>query len=181
MSPDTSTATPTPDAKGPVPARRGAAAPPSDAIRWAPWAVLLVLVVGLLGYGTFSTDEPTNTERVQSLSESLRCPRCKSQSVAQSENPSALGVKKVLQERVALGQSDEEIRDYVASRYGREVLLDPAGKGFGALVWGVPVVVALLAVAGLVLRFRDWRPSTLPVTADDRDLVAQALSKDDRA
>ena len=138
---------------------------------------MAVVVVALLAVGTLGRSTPTAAERAQSLERTIRCPSCSSQSVANSETPSAQAVKLLIRQRIAAGDSDEEIRDYVASRYpnGRQLLLDPAGKGFGALVWGVPVAAAVVALAALVVRFRDWRPGVLPVTEADRELVAQAL------
>ncbi|HEX2575803.1 MAG TPA: cytochrome c-type biogenesis protein CcmH [Aquihabitans sp.] len=143
---------------------------------WLPWLAVLVVVLGALAVGTLGGDAPSDEERAQQLAEGIRCPQCASQSVAQSETPSAKGVKVVIADRIAAGNSDEEIRDFVASRYGRGVLLDPSGEGFGALVWGLPVAGAVVAVAALAFRFRDWRPSAGTVTQADRDLVADALA-----
>jgi cytochrome c-type biogenesis protein CcmH len=135
---------------------------------------MAVVVVGALAYGTFGQPEPSARQRAQDLEETIRCPSCKSQSVSNSDTPAAVGVKKLIRAQIAAGRSDEEIRDFVAAQYGREILLDPAGKGFGALVWGVPAAGAVVALAALAFRFRDWRPGALPVTDADRDLVAGA-------
>lgn len=136
---------------------------------------MAVVVVAALAAGTVGGGEPSRQERAQALAEGIRCPQCASQSVANSETPSAKGVKVVIADRLAAGNSDEEIRDFIASRYGSDVLLDPSGEGFGALVWAVPVAAALVAVGALALRFGDWRPVTRTVTQTDRDLVAEAL------
>ncbi|CAN5443879.1 hypothetical protein BH10ACT1_BH10ACT1_15510 [soil metagenome] len=142
---------------------------------WLPWIAMAVVVVVALSIGTFSGGDRTEAQRIQDIEESLRCPQCSSQSVANSETPSSKGVKVIVRERVKAGDSDEQIRDFVAAQFGREVLLDPSGKGFGALVWGVPVAAGVIAVGALALRFGDWRPSTIATTDADRDLVADAL------
>lgn len=134
---------------------------------------LVVLVA--LSVGTFGGSERTDAERSQDLAASIRCPQCSSQSVAQSETPSAKGVKVVIEDQVAAGRSDEEIRDFIASRFGRDVLLDPSSRGFGALVWGLPVAAAIVAVGALVLRFGDWKTAPAEATDDDRERVAAAL------
>lgn len=145
---------------------------------WLPWIAMAVVVVVALAVGTLGGGEPSDEARARSLEETIRCPQCASQSVADSETPSAKGVKVVIRERIEQGNTDEEIRDFIASRYGRDVLLDPSGSGFGALVWALPVVVALVAVGGLIYRFGDWRPAGRAVTQADRDLVDDALSDD---
>ena len=148
---------------------------PSGARAWLPWIAMAVVVVAVLAVGTLGGGEPSAEERARALEETIRCPQCASQSVANSETPSAKGVKVVIRERIEKGNTDEEIRDFIASRYGRDVLLDPSGRGFGALVWALPVVVALVAVGGLVYRFGDWRPAGRAVTDADRELVEGAL------
>lgn len=149
-------------------------------VGWWPWALMAVVVVALLAVGTLGGDPPTLDERARNLEESIRCPSCASQAVANSDTPAAEAVRVLIRERLEAGDSDEEIRDYVASRYpnGRQLLLEPAGRGFGALVWALPVVAAVLAVAALVHRFGDWRPGSVEASEEDRALVAAALAHD---
>ena len=151
---------------------------PTAKVGWWPWFAMAVVVVGLLAFGSLGGDPPTLHERARNLQESIRCPSCASQSVANSDSPSAEAVRVLIDERLAAGDSNEEIRDFVASRYpnGRQLLLDPSGKGFGALVWALPVVAAIGAVAALVRRFGDWRPGSIEPTDEDRALVASALA-----
>lgn len=148
---------------------------PAGPVGWLPWAVLAVVVVATLAYGTFGQPAPSDGQRAQTLAATIRCPSCKSQSANSSDTPSSQGVRELIRRRIAAGDSDEEIRDFVAARYPG-TLLDPPGRGFGALVWALPVVGAVIALAVLVLRFRDWRPGAFPVTDADRDLVADARS-----
>ncbi len=159
-------------------ARAGRAAPSRRTVGWWPWALMAVVVVGLLAVGSLGGDPPSLEERAQGIEKTIRCPSCASQSVAHSDAPSAEAVRVLIRERLEMGYSDEEIRDYVASRYpnGRQLLLDPSGSGFGALVWALPVVAVIVAVAALVRRFGDWRPGSLEATDADRDLVARALA-----
>lgn len=150
-------------------------AEPRNLRPWIPWIAMAAVVVVALYAGTVGGQPPSAEERAQALAESIRCPQCDSQSVAQSVTPSAKGVKVIIRDQIADGSSDEEIREYVAGRFGRDVLLDPSSQGFNALVWGLPVVFAVVAVFALGYRFRDWRPALGTVTQADRDLVQDAL------
>lgn len=143
-------------------------------LRWA-WLAMAVVVVAALAVGVFGQDQPTDAQRARSLAESIRCPSCKSQSAASSDTPSSQAVRELIAERIDAGDSDEEIRDFVASRYGREILLEPASTGVGALVWALPVVLVIVALVGLAVRFRDYRPGGRTPSAEDRELVAAAL------
>lgn len=152
---------------------------PSARRRGIAWIGVAVLAAILLAVGVLDTADPTPDQRARRLETMIRCPECRGQSVAQSEAPSAKGVKTVIRDLIDSGRSDEEIRDHLVASYGREIVLDPEGSGFSALVWAIPVVVVLVALAALVHRFRDWRPGTREVTEDDRELVASAMDHPD--
>ena len=142
--------------------------------RWGGWVLLAVVLVVALFLGS-ATGRPSAADREQALAETIRCPQCAGQSVASSETASANAVRQLIRDGIRNGDTDQDIRNFVASRYGREILLDPSSKGFGALVWGVPVGAAIIALAVLVLKFSGWRTASAPrVTDDDRRLVEVA-------
>jgi cytochrome c-type biogenesis protein CcmH len=155
------------------------AAPKRGVARWAPWIALAVVVVVTLAIGTFAQDEPTDAERAQALAETIRCPTCKSQAVASSDTPSSKAVRELITDRIEAGNSVEEIRDYVAAQFpDQDLLLDPSGSGFSALVWALPAMFVVAAVAGLAIRFIGYRTPALAATDDDRRLVDEALGED---
>jgi cytochrome c-type biogenesis protein CcmH len=128
------------------------------AVRRASWVAMAVVVGTALFVGTFAgRDDPTPAERARSIAVTIKCPTCRSQSVAESDAPAAEFIREDIAKRIADGQSDAEIRDYFASRYGEQILLTPPRTGISALVWTLPVVVLVGAVAGLVAAFRRWR------------------------
>ena len=153
------------------------ASPSRSAVaRWAPWVALLLVVVVALAVGTLAQDDPTDAERAQSIAETIRCPSCKSQAVASSDTPSSKAVRQLIADRIEAGDTDEEIRDYVASRFpDQDLLLDPSGSGFSALVWALPAMFVVAAVAGLAIRFAAYRTPGLAATDADRRLVEEAM------
>lgn len=116
-------------------------------------AVLVALTVGTLDRGEARTPE----ERMRDVASTIRCPQCRSQSAADSDASTAQAVRVEISERIAEGQSDDEIRDYFASTYGEEILLTPPASGVGSLVWVIPVVALAVGAAGLWFAFRRWR------------------------
>jgi cytochrome c-type biogenesis protein CcmH len=137
---------------------------------------MAVVLAGALAVGLQPDDEPrTQEERVFALAETLKCPTCRSQSVADSEAPSAEAIRADIARRLAEGQDEDEIRDYLVGRFGEEILLTPSSSGLTGLVWILPVVAVVLAAAGLALAFRRWRRRpTVAVTEEDRERVARA-------
>jgi len=146
------------------------------------WLGLVVVLVGALVVGTVDDRGPRSPgDRVRNLAESIACPRCDGQSVADSDSDAAEGVRSLIEQRIAEGASDAQIRDELAAAYGEQVLLTPARSGVAGMVWALPVVVLVAAGAGLALAFRRWRGGgEARATDDDRALVEAARTAGDR-
>ena len=166
----TTTAT-TPDA--------GARPPSRSRGRIAGWLALAVVLVGALVFGAVDDGGARSAdERARNLAETIACPRCDGQSVADSDSDAAKGIRTVIEQRIADGASDAEIRDELAASYGEGVLLTPGRSGVSSLVWTLPVVAVVVAFSGLVLAFRRWRGGgAARASAADRALVARARAR----
>lgn len=116
--------------------------------------LLAVTVVMLLTAG------PPAPDRVQQLSERLRCPVCKSVSVAESPSDTAATMRQVVAEQVAAGRTDEQIIDHFRARYGDWVLLDPPRRGTTLPLWLAPPAAAAVGAA-IVLAGTRRRPPAL--------------------
>lgn len=140
------------------------------------WAALAVVLIGALAVGARGDGRPpTDAERAHHLAITLRCPTCHSQSMANSDAPAAQAGRDEILRRVKAGQSDAEIKAFFVSRYGDAILLDPPNRGVSALVWVLPVLAVVAAVAGLAFAFGRWRPRRRHASADDAALVHEAL------
>jgi cytochrome c-type biogenesis protein CcmH len=144
---------------------------------WQGWALLAVVVVGLLVVGVAQdTTAPTAEERVETISKRLACPICDGESVFESRNNASTALRNEIKRQVADGTAtDDEIVTFIEQRYESRVLLVPRATGFDALVWALPAFAGVCAIAGLVVAFRRWKGAadTVP-TDDDRTLVAAA-------
>ncbi|NNU16022.1 cytochrome c-type biogenesis protein CcmH [Parvularcula sp. ZS-1/3] len=89
---------------------------------------------------------PQEQARADAIAEDIRCLVCQNQSVAESEAELAKVMRALIEERVAAGDSDDEVRRYLTDRYGQEVLLRPAVSAGNALLWAGPII-ALCAAA----------------------------------
>ncbi|MDT0275570.1 cytochrome c-type biogenesis protein [Blastococcus goldschmidtiae] len=132
-------------------------------------ALLTVTVVGLIAAG------PGPRDRVAELEGQLRCPVCKSVSIAESPSETAVAMRRSVAEQVAAGRNDAEILQYFEARYGEWVLLDPPAQGRGVWLLVLPAVVAVGGLALVLTRAR--RSPAVPELSDgDRDRVAAALA-----
>jgi cytochrome c-type biogenesis protein CcmH len=146
--------------------------------RWS-WLVIVALVlVALVRNGIDDGGPRSEAERVRSIASTMKCPVCRSQSVADSDVAAARAIRLEIARRVEAGDGDDEIRDAIAATYGEDVQLTPSASGFAGLVWILPVVAVVLALAGLGAAFARWRraPATV-ATEEDRALVERALEE----
>ena len=84
--------------------------------------------------------------------ETLRCLKCQSQSIADSDAPMAGDMRNQVRERIAKGEQPEAIRQWLIERYGDYVTYTPQVRPLTAPLFAAPVV--FLAIAGLLLRRR---------------------------
>lgn len=144
--------------------------------RWLSWALMAIVVTAALIVGSVADDGiRTDAERLTALASTIRCPQCTGQSVAESNVTIAREIRGDIRNRIAAGETDDEIRQVYIDRYGRSIVLTPDSGGFTGLVWVVPVVAAVVSLAAVGLAFRRWRleADAIPEASDaDRELVA---------
>jgi cytochrome c-type biogenesis protein CcmH len=145
--------------------------------RWG-WLVIVALVlVALVRAGLDDGAPRTEAERVRNIAAAMKCPVCAGQSVAESDVEAARAIREEIARQVDDGRSDGEIRDAIAASYGERIQLTPKASGFEGLVWILPVVALVLALAGIGSAFARWRRTATSMATDaDRALVDQALA-----
>ncbi|MBX3581317.1 MAG: cytochrome c-type biogenesis protein CcmH [Rhizobiaceae bacterium] len=101
--------------------------------------------------------DPRLEERARALSSELRCMVCQNQSIDLSDAELARDLRILVRERLMAGDSDQEVLDYVVSRYGEFVLLKPRFSLRNALLWGTPAILLLGGGVFIVLIARGRR------------------------
>ncbi|MDP1819209.1 MAG: cytochrome c-type biogenesis protein CcmH [Acidimicrobiales bacterium] len=148
----------------------------STRFRRGSWLVIVALVVVALVRNGVDERPTTNEDRVRSIASTMKCPVCRSQSVADSDVAAARAIRVEIARRVGAGESDDQIRDAIADTYGEGVQLTPRAGGLAGLVWILPVVAVVVALAALSAAFARWRrTSPTSATEADRALVDDAL------
>ena len=69
--------------------------------------------------------DPRKEARARDLSRELRCMVCQNQSIDDSDAPLARDLRLLVRERIAAGDSDSQVIDFLVARYGEFVLLKP--------------------------------------------------------
>jgi cytochrome c-type biogenesis protein CcmH len=113
--------------------------------------------------------------RTREVAGALQCPVCQNLSAADSPSELAEQMRRVVREKLAAGESREQILAYFVDRYGEEILIDPPKRGFGLLIWAVPPLLLVGAFAVLFGTVRRWRRGGgQPVPADAESTLSPA-------
>ena len=100
-------------------------------------------------YAYRQLDDPAQEAKARELMETLRCLKCQSQSIADSDAAMAGDMRSQVRIRIAAGEEPDEIRRWLRERYGDYVSYKPAVNAATWPLFAVPLL--LLAVAGAVL------------------------------
>jgi cytochrome c-type biogenesis protein CcmH len=95
------------------------------------------------------------------IEDEVMCPICGTL-LELAEAPQAERQRAFIRERIARGDSKEEIKDALVEEYGPQVLALPEGEGFGLSAYLVPVAGFALAALALGLAARRWRHRERP-------------------
>jgi len=142
---------------------------------------LVLVVTWTSPSGSAQVDEKT----VQDVAAQLRCVVCQSLSVADSPSETANQMRGIIRERLAAGESPEQVRAYFVEKYGEWILLSPPKSGFNLLVWVVPFAglgLGLVLVAAVLRRWSRSAGPEAPSAVDPavRERIRREMSEMDK-
>jgi cytochrome c-type biogenesis protein CcmH len=145
--------------------------------------VLILLWSALAHAGIEARDFSSAEERDRYLmfTAELRCPKCQNQNLADSNAPIALDLRDQLYRLLREGRTDDEILDFMVTRYGEYVLYKPRVEPRTWLLWGGPALMlgGGIVVALLMLRRARARVATVPdLSEDERSRLARILGEE---
>ena len=119
---------------------------------------------------------PVKQARARDLSRELRCMVCQNQSIDDSEAPLARDLRLLVRERLAAGDSDSQVIDFLVARYGEFVLLKPRFEPGTLVLWLLPPLV--LAGGGVALFLQSRRRAR---SANPEDPALRRLTPEEEA
>ena len=111
-------------------------------------AALAWLCVAIAPAAAQTTPDSSLDAKARDVAATLRCPVCQNLSIQDSPSLLAQDMKRLVRERLAAGETPDQVRRYFVSRYGEWVLLKPRASGVDLSVWLLPL---LALVGGAVL------------------------------
>jgi cytochrome c-type biogenesis protein CcmH len=134
-------------------------------IRWV-YAVMMVLVALPLAaqdsmppapYAYNQLADPRLEAEASTLMHTLRCLKCQSQSIADSDAPMAGDMRHQVRSRILAGENPDEIRRWLIARYGDYVSYEPEVSKTTWPLFIAPLLLLLIVGAVLLRRLGKRR------------------------
>ena len=126
--------------------------------------------------------DPELEARARALSTEVRCLVCQNQSIDDSDAQLAKDLRILVRERIAAGDSDGEVLDFLVARYGEFVLLKPRFDGSTLVLWlaGPALLLAGLVAAAVAYRRRAGAgdgPAEPRLTREEEERLERLLDR----
>ncbi len=149
----------------------------------APVALGLLLTLALVwGVTLFRAAQPQSLDqRAHDVATQLQCPICNGESVADSPSGLASEMRGLIRQKLAQGQSEQQVIQYFEARYGDTILESPPTQGFTLMIWLPPVLMLALGAYVVFVLGREWAATPAPTLATSvADEEVAPLSEDER-
>lgn len=118
------------------------------------WIILVLIISCCLGavHTSMAQDnsapisEAEVERRAKEIGMGLRCVMCKNESIEESPSTTAQDMRRIVRDRIRNGETNDEIVDYMQSRYGDFILLKPPVQPNTYLLWSLPFIFLFLAL-----------------------------------
>lgn len=131
--------------------------------------------------------DPVLEARAREISKGLRCVVCQNQSIDESNADLASDMRVMVRRRLTAGDSNRQVIDYMVSRYGDFVLLDPPFKAKTYALWFGPEVILGFGILAVVVFYRRRAAAekgavkvSVKLSEDERERL-EKLMRDDYA
>lgn len=124
-------------------------------------------------------EDPVVEKRLIEISEELRCLVCQNESLAGSQADLAKDLREEVRGLIKEGKSDNEVKDFLVSRYGDFVLYRPQVKPTTYLLWAGPFLLLLIGLFALIRYLKQRSKAVVDIPLSDAEKKrAEALLKD---
>ncbi len=139
----------------------------------------LLIIAGVAVVRSQPTDDVQLEQRMQALTQQLRCLVCRNETLADSPADVAEDLRRQIRDQMKAGKSDQEIIAFLTQRYGDFVLYKPPVKSTTYLLWFGPFVL-LIGGTFLLYKYLGQRRRMIadkPLTKEERKRAEELLKQ----
>ena len=148
---------------------------------WLFLTALLFSSVAFSAIDALNFSSPQQESDYHQLTQSLRCPQCQNNNIADSNATIAVDMRGKVFELLQEGKSKNDVVDYMVARYGNFVTYDPPITASTLVLWIAPLLLVLLSVVFLLRRKPKTQSAVKSqgiLTDEDNARLAELLNKD---
>ena len=148
------------------------------------WLFLTALLFSSVAFSSIDAlnfSSPQQESNYHQLTQSLRCPQCQNNNIADSNATIAVDMRGKVFELLQEGKSKNDVVDYMVARYGNFVTYDPPITASTLVLWIAPLLLVLLGVVFLLRRKPKTQSAVKSqeiLTDEDNARLAELLNKD---
>lgn len=118
---------------------------------------------------------PKQEARAEEIGRQLRCLVCQNESIEDSGASLARDLRRIVRQRVAAGDSDQQVIAWMVARYGNFVRLRPPFEWQTVLLWGSPVLALGVGVLAIAAHRRNRPPPPQPLSEAEQARLRDLL------
>ena len=148
---------------------------------WLFLTALLFSSVAFSAIDALNFTSPQQESDYHQLTQSLRCPQCQNNNIADSNATIAVDMRGKVFELLQEGKSKNDVVDYMVARYGNFVTYDPPMTASTLVLWIAPLLLVLLGLVFLLRRKPKTQSAVKSqdvLTDEDNARLAELLNKD---
>lgn len=148
------------------------------------WLFLTALLFSSVAFSSIDAlnfTSPQQESDYHQLTQSLRCPQCQNNNIADSNATIAVDMRGKVFELLQEGKSKNDVVDYMVARYGNFVTYDPPMTASTLVLWIAPLLLVLLGVVFLLRRKPKAQSAVKSqdvLTDEDNARLVELLNKD---
>ena len=113
--------------------------------------------------------------RAEAIGNQLRCLVCQNESVEQSDADLAKDLRHIIRERVAAGDTNQQVIAWMVARYGNFIRLKPPFEPGTFILWFAPLIAIGVGGAVVIMARRHQIPPATPLSAAERRRLSDLL------
>lgn len=144
---------------------------------------LLFSSVAFSAIDALNFSSPQQESDYHQLTQSLRCPQCQNNNIADSNATIAVDMRGKVFELLQEGKSKQDVVDYMVARYGNFVTYDPPMTASTLILWIAPLFLVLFGVIFLFKRKPKAQSAVKSqdvLTDEDNARLAELLNQKDK-
>ena len=119
--------------------------------------LVFILLSQVFALPAFAQDGGPTDDDVNAIARELYCPVCENIPLDVCPTQACEQWRATISEKLVLGWSDDQIKDYFVDQYGPRVLAEPPAGGFNAIVYILPPVLFAIGAVILFMVMRAWK------------------------